>query len=361
MDTVYGLFLVCFLVLSHEFGHYLAAKLFNVHVLIFSFGFGPKLFTYSHKNTEYSIGAIPIGGYVEFLENPLENPITDNAFKNKNFSFSELCFWKKLFIVLAGPLANIIVSVFILLCININLDLQKGSIQKIGYVANGSIAFAIGLKSGDQIVSLEKRRYIEPSSIEILDILEDKDPKKIKKIKIKRSENLKDFNSIPIEESFLRLIRNAVLSGNIGLVPQIFPEFSIFNFNFLTIFKQTLLEVYELAISTVSSILELFYLGNFIGQISGPLIMIDDASRLIFYGAKNYFINMAFLGINLAMLNLLPLPTFDGGRVILIIIETFFQKSLQKILLKSVKIIGVGIFIFLIITATINDIKRILN
>ncbi|MCP3928632.1 MAG: site-2 protease family protein, partial [Bacteroidetes bacterium] len=112
MNTIFSFILVLgLLIFVHELGHFLFAKLFKVRVLKFSLGFGPKVFGKVYGETEYLLSAFPLGGYVKmFGENPDEQDISD---ADKDASFAHKAVWKRFFIIVAGPLFNLLFAVFL--------------------------------------------------------------------------------------------------------------------------------------------------------------------------------------------------------------------------------------------------------
>jgi len=151
MNLIYAIILFGFLIFIHEIGHFLAAKLSGVRVLKFSIGFGPKVIGKRIGETEYLISPIPFGGYVKMYGEEVGDEIID-----EKRSFKHQPVYKKIFIVLAGPLFNIFSAVFLFWIIFvIGVPVLK---PIIGEVMEGSPAYKAGLKSGDTIVEIEGQK-----------------------------------------------------------------------------------------------------------------------------------------------------------------------------------------------------------
>ena len=124
IQSIIGFFIaIGILVTFHEYGHFITARLFNVTVLNFSIGFGKSIYKYQPRssNTEYSIGLIPLGGYVKMLESDeLEKIDKKNKFFDKKFCFDKQKVWKRFLIVAAGPIFNLILAFLFFIFVHMN-------------------------------------------------------------------------------------------------------------------------------------------------------------------------------------------------------------------------------------------------
>ncbi len=137
------------LIFVHELGHFLVAKYFGVRVEIFSMGFGKKIFSYKHGDTNYCLSIIPLGGYVKMYG---DDPNADIPEENKQFSFLHKPLFQRFAVVLAGPLMNLFFAVFIFCFIVAFGEEVAGPV--LGDVATDSTAYKSGLRSGDKILSI---------------------------------------------------------------------------------------------------------------------------------------------------------------------------------------------------------------
>ena len=157
MTTIFSFILVLgLLIFVHEFGHFIFAKLFGVRVLKFSLGFGPRVVGKVIGETEYVISAFPLGGFVKmFGENPDEQQIEGD---DKNRSFAHKPVWQRFFVVLAGPLFNLIFSVvlFFLVFSFVGIPTAVDTTQ-IGQVNENSPAAIAGMQKGDVILSIDDK------------------------------------------------------------------------------------------------------------------------------------------------------------------------------------------------------------
>ncbi len=146
MQILAGLILLGVLIVFHELGHFLFAKLLGVRVLVFSVGFGPKLFGFNYKGTEYRLSAIPLGGYIRMFGESLEEELTE---EEKKMSFMHQPIWRKSLIAVAGPLFNFILPVF--LFFGLLIGSEKVFAPKVGTLLPDSPADKAGMLVGDVV------------------------------------------------------------------------------------------------------------------------------------------------------------------------------------------------------------------
>ncbi|MCM2351776.1 MAG: RIP metalloprotease RseP [Bacteriovoracaceae bacterium] len=145
------------LIFFHELGHFFFARLFGVRVEVFSIGFGPKIFKYLHKGTEYAISIIPLGGYVKmFGDDPFsEVPLSD---EEKKVAFNHKSKFARFWIVFGGPLANLILAYF--LYVGLLAGGEKVPETKVGVVTEKSVLYQKGLKTGDVLVGINDEKVL---------------------------------------------------------------------------------------------------------------------------------------------------------------------------------------------------------
>ena len=136
------------LVFFHELGHFLFARFFGVRVEVFSIGFGPKIFKFKRGDTEYAVSLIPLGGYVKMYgDDPLNRDQIPASERKNSFTFKGK--WARFWIVMGGPLANLIMAYFIFL--SLLLTGEKMPELKVGVLPQTSQFYSLGIRSGDII------------------------------------------------------------------------------------------------------------------------------------------------------------------------------------------------------------------
>ena len=434
------LFTISLVVVIHEFGHYVMAKLFKVSVEKFSIGFGKALYKKQIGLTEFSLRLIPLGGFVKFYE--------DSKFKGLNL-FENISVLKRSIIVLAGPLINFIFA-FILL-IFLNQGDQYKILPKITAVEPESIASQVGFKENDIIISINDKKIksltdhskaliefantdlsylLLRNNKEILITVNNKDRLDLKRNKAnkKNINGLYFFpsgrNSLLINEvivdspayiadirkndrivsvndnliynasDFVDAIRNKVnteitiklLRNNEPVSIQVTPRQNSDSVKptgvIGVMIKPELINkkiyVYSFKFNTLESISKSFYdvisgikivfksfihivTGNIDWRLlSGPIAIAELSSDTISIGLISYLSFLVFLNINIGFLNLLPIPTLDGGQLIFYMIEGVLGKPLNREKMIISQRLGV-IILFLVFTlAVYNDVFNFL-
>lgn len=166
------------LIFFHELGHFFFARFFGVRVEVFSIGFGPKIFKYLHKGTEYAISIVPLGGYVKmFGDDPFsEVPLTE---EEKKVAFNHKSKWARFWIVFGGPLANLILAYF--LYVGLLAGGEKVPETKVGVVTEKSALYQKGLKTGDVLVGINDEKVLSFDDFNIKGSV-------VEKITVKRKE-----------------------------------------------------------------------------------------------------------------------------------------------------------------------------
>lgn len=181
------------LIFFHELGHFFFARLFGVRVEVFSIGFGPKIFKYVRKGTEYAISAIPLGGYVKmFGDDPFsETPLSE---EEKKVAFNHKSKWARFWIVFGGPLANMILAYF--LYVGLLAGGEKVPETKIGVITEKSVFHDIGLRSGDVLIGINDEKIMSFDDLNIRG-------SKVETITVRRGEETVALNSNLELEKFI--------------------------------------------------------------------------------------------------------------------------------------------------------------
>lgn len=188
------------LIFFHELGHFFFARLFGVRVEVFSIGFGPKIFKYLHKGTEYAVSIIPLGGYVKmFGDDPFsETPLTE---EEKKVAFNHKSKWARFCIVFGGPLANLLLAYF--LYVGLLAGGEKVPETKVGVVTEKSALYQKGLKTGDVLVGINDEKVLSFDDFNIRG-------SRVEKVTVRRNEEKLD---LPIDmdlEPFINEFVNIV-------------------------------------------------------------------------------------------------------------------------------------------------------
>ena len=333
------------IILVHEFGHFIFAKWAGVYVYEFSIGMGPKLFGKKDKKgeTEYCIRAIPLGGFVrlagEEVDND-ENVNKDRKLYNKNFI-------QRFLIMFAGAMNNFILC-FVLLLISAFIYGSVSLKPVVSSVSEDYPAYEAGVKEGDTILEIngdkvsswnEVQLLIQTTKGEELDLVVEGTDRKERELTLtpEKVEN---------EDGTISYVIGVGMGGKIekGFVPSVKYAF------------ETTGSLFKLMIVTVK---ELFTGGVAVKELSGPVGIYTLVGEQAKQGLENILYLTAFLSINVGVINLIPLPAFDGGRILFLIIEKIIRKPVPTRVENVIHNIGFFLLLALMLYVTFNDILRL--
>ncbi|MBL0848707.1 MAG: RIP metalloprotease [Candidatus Liberibacter ctenarytainae] len=327
---------LCVVVFIHEFGHYIVARCCGVKVLSFAIGLGPEIIGLtSRAGVRWKISLIPLGGYVLFLED-----------KKDLRSFKSAAPWKRFLIVSAGPLANGILAVFLLVfCYSQSITPRVRTIIS-GVISGGASADA-GVKHGDYIVSID----------DIVSYKRESDSKKITHLVKRGQEGGSDLKVIPRIQGVVDQLR---IQGQITL-SKIAPDYINLQWQWhhRTVAEALSKSLYELGIITQKTLSAFYNLlsGNIkYDQMSGPIGIARIAKKVADQGFGPYIKFIAILSWSIGLINLMPIPILDGGNLVLILLEMIRRKPLEVSAERIVAAIGVFIILTLFVVAMRNDI-----
>ncbi len=317
MSIVFAILIFSFLIFIHEFGHFIAAKIFGVQVNEFSMFMGPAIFKKKKGDTLYSIRCIPIGGYCA-MEG--EDEDTDNP-----RSFQKATWWKRLIILSAGSFMNLIAG--IVLMVLVFMPVKEATVPVIeSFEEYCTIDGENGFQVGDEIIEVDGERIYVYPDLNMLLTLNEGDTHDIV---IKRNGTTVVFNDFYME-------KHAVQddAGN---------EQYLYGMNFhrrQMSFTMRVKYAWNNCINTVRVVrlsLQMLLTGKAgLQDMSGPvgIVQIMSETTAAAATALDAIINMlyfgAFLAINLAVMNMLPIPALDGGRVVALLLTTSIEAITRK-------------------------------
>ena len=332
-----AIFLFLILIIIHEFGHFIAAKLLGVRVNEFAVGFGPKLFSKKWGETNYAFNLIPLGGYCA-MEGEDEDSTDSKAFCNK-------AAWRRFLIVVMGAVFNLLLGVIIVAIILAPTD--RFATTTIAEFSENAVSVQSGLKENDKILKVDGRRIFTTYDLSYaftnvndgkVDIQVLRDGKKTELSDVKfASETMEgidfltvDFKVYGQEKTFGTYIENTVKTS-VSYCVVIWRSF----------------------IDLIS--------GKYgISAVSGPVgvtVVIADAAR---QSLRNLLPLMAFISINLGIFNLLPIPALDGGRLLFILLEMIFRKPVPQKYESVVHTVGFILLIGFMVLIVAKDILSLI-
>lgn len=335
------------LVFVHEAGHFLIAKCMKLPVRTFSIGIGPKLFSFKWNETDICFSLLPFGGYVQLLE---EDGATD----------VDTTSWRYLLLYSGGIIANIILAIIILsgLYIDQSRIITKELVQSPLLIASTrkiSTDRDASLQSGDMIYSLDNLKFPGNTIQSLVEYIKDK-PGKTVSLLIKRNGVYKKINII---------LRNELGNGKLDVI------FADENFRYhrrkiqindvMIGCKLALQHSIELVISILSGLWQIFTGKANIRSIGGPIAIIHISSIVVKRGLVELLNFISVMSIQLAILNVLPIPILDGGRIAILLFEKLCKRSISNNTKNRLFILGFTLMICIAIIVTIFDIMRLLH
>lgn len=364
MNILIFLIILLVLVVSHEFGHFIVAKKSGIRVDEFSFGFPPKLFGIKKGETSYNFNALPFGGYVKiFGENPneesLSGPDSSRSFVNKPYRIQAA-------VLFAGVAMNFLVA-WLLLSIGFMSGLptsvanaKEGAIIKdqaltITSVVKDSPAQIAGLSSGDTVSHLSAGN----------DATDTPSPESVQYF-------IKRHSSDPITISYThnKELKTTTLTPKAGLInnmPGIGISMDVIGVMKFPIHKaiwQGLVSSWTLVDGTVRGFWALLYGGitghGNLSELTGPVGIVGVVGDAAKFGFVYLLSFTALISINLAVINLIPFPALDGGRLLFLLIEKIKGSRINPKIANSANLIGFGLLMVLMAVITYHDIVKLL-
>jgi regulator of sigma E protease len=335
------------LIVIHEFGHFLFAKLSGVGVLTFSVGFGPKLWVKKKGETEYALSAFPLGGYVKMVG---EDPDEEVQQSDIQRSFAHKGLLKRVAIVAAGPGFNLLLAVFLLMIVFIFYGVPVLSTH-VGGVESGSPADRAGIRKGDRIVAVNGRPV--PEWEELSKGIKESQGSPLD-LQIRRESQDVKITVQPMKREGRNIFGETKEEWMIGIGSQVSIEKGKPGLAIWKAIQQT----YDYARLTLVALYKML-----LGEVSprnlgGPILIAQMAGQQAQEGLGSFLGFVAILSINLGVLNLLPIPVLDGGHLLFFLVEALIGKPVAVRHREVAQQVGIFLLMLLMIYAFYNDIAR---
>jgi len=422
------LFVLGIIVLVHELGHYIAARLMKIRVEVFSFGFGKRLFGKKIGATDFRVSLVPVGGYVRMAgeeEYDPQNPRPDE-FMAKNRA-------QKIFTLLMGPVMNLLLALVLIVMVNMNgveIDSYKLEKPAIGYIEKDSPAEKAGLLPGDVLLAINGKKTPSWKEVEITIGTNPKESLQIDYLRNKtpQSTNLKVATSARYEIGYagfywqLPAVVNDVARGypawkaglktgdeitavnerqvsnyfaladvihrspgkaltlnykrdwqllTTRLTPVAENGIGIIGFNvkiattkthygFVAAIKNSFQEAGRLVFLTFDAFKKIIQRKISVKSLSGPIEIARVSQQMLASGFSNFFMLIAFISLQLVIVNLFPIPGLDGGHLLIFTIEAIIRHDLNQKLKSILIYAGFAFLISLMVFVILNDIAKTL-
>jgi len=326
---IIAILLFLLLIVSHEFGHFATAKLCGIKVNEFSVGMGPLIFHKTKGETEYSLRALPIGGFCR-----LEGEDGDSE---DSRAFSKAVWWKKIIILAAGAFMNIMLALIIMTA----LYTWAGSVSTtVGTVMDGKPAYEAGVLEGDTIIAVNGVET--PEWTDVVNSINQAGENVV--LTVKRGS---DTVEISIDTYVNDDGRNVV-----GIMPKL--QHSVVH-----AFKYSLSVTGDFMLSMRDFFVQLFTGKASSDDVVGVVGMVSMIGETAQVGIANVIFLMCIISLNLGIVNLLPLPALDGGRILFVIIRAIFRGKISDQAESYVHAAGMVLLMALMVFLVFNDTLRL--
>lgn len=334
MMIVYAILIFCLLIFVHEFGHFISAKAVGIRVNEFAIGMGPLLFHFTKGETEYSLRALPIGGYCK-MEGEDEDSPDPKAFNNKSF-------WAKALVVVAGSTMNVILAIVILSCVIFAVGTPTNVIKEL---TPNSPAVIAGMQPGDEILKIDNQKIekwqdittaISEGTGETVTMIVNRDGKEISITSgitiLKEENNRRVVGIVPKQE---KSVTNSIVLGAQG--------------------------TWNMGVGMIQTIGQLFTGKVALDALTGPVGIVSIVGDSVKLGFIYVAQLAALISLNLGIVNLLPFPALDGGRLVLLVIRKLTGKAISDETEGKIHLVGIVLLFSLMIYITFIDVGRIIS
>lgn len=346
---LFAVLLFGFLIAIHEFGHFITAKLSGVRVNEFAIGMGPQILKKKGKETEYSLRLFPVGGFcaMEGEDEESDDPR----------SFSKAAFWKRCLILIAGSGMNFLTGLIILVCFFSGEDSYVTS--TIDGFMEGNPAFEQGyLQEGDELLRIDGHMVLLNSDVSLL--LGRGNGETVDLV-IRRNGEKMRLEDVPLA------LREYEFEGETQLKYGLY--FRVKESNLLSNIGLALRSSLNFARMVWFSLQDLFSGAAGLKDLSGPVGIVNamsqvgQASATAWDAVLNLLYFGAFIAVNLAVMNLLPLPALDGGRLLFLLLNGLLSVTIRRQIPDKyesyVHFAGLVLLLLLMLVVGLNDIYKI--
>ncbi len=335
-----------FIIFIHEFGHFFTAKLSGIRVNEFAIGMGPLLFHFQKGETQYSLRAFPIGGMCAMEGEDAESP-DEHAFNNKPV-------WKRIIVVVAGAVMNILLGILLMMII---LAQQPAfSSTTISKFTENSATQAAGLQVGDTFTSIDG--YVIKGDRDLSFALATVKPSSVD-IQVRRNGKIMNFDNVKFNTK-------QVNGKNIlALDFYVLPIQKNFGTLIVKSFQDTVSTVRMVWFSLVGLVTGRFGFNDVAGPVGAASAIGEAASiglqQSFLAALNNILIMMMMITVNLGVVNLMPFPALDGGRLVFLIVEGIRRKPINPKYEGFVNAAGFCLLMGFMVLITFNDIIRLVT
>lgn len=347
-----ALLILSFIVTAHELGHYIAGRLCGIGIVEFAIGMGPKIVGWERKGIKYSLRAIPIGGFCAFVGEDDENP-APNAMNN-------MPVWKRIVTVASGPIMNFVLAY--VMCALLLANYVNVLMPRIADVVADMPAIEAGIEAGDVVIAVNGTEisYDEEGAELMRSFVVAADDSTVLTFTVQRGDEIIDIDLSP------KLVPMEYVDAETGetYFEDTYQIGIMFDSRTYT-FTEALAGSGSYMVSTTKLMLDslknLVFKGEGINEMSGPVGIISIVSQQVREGMYMILYLIFFISLNLGIMNLLPLPALDGGRLVFLAVEGITRKRIPPEKEGYVHALGLMLLLGLMLFVTYKDIVRLIT
>jgi regulator of sigma E protease len=350
MGILIALLVLSVLIFFHELGHFAAARFFGVQVDVFSIGFGKKIYSRMIGRTEWSISAIPLGGYVKMKGQDDTDP---TAVSYDDDSYNTKKPWQRIVILLAGPFANFLMAFFLYLAISY-MGVPK-LLPYVGEVSKDTPAYQAGVKKGDKIVQINgyNIEYWENIGKQI------NETQGNITLLVDRNRTLVTLQLTPKVIDDQNIFGEKITRRIIGISPM--AKWTTLHYGPLEGFAYAWEETKKSSLLIFQSVQKLLSGTVSTDKLGGIITIVDVTAEASAAGILALFFFTALISVNLGVLNLLPIPALDGGHIMFNLYEMLRGKAPSEAVMYYMTVTGWILLGGLMFLGLYNDINRLMG
>lgn len=338
-----SIFIFGLIILVHEFGHFITAKMSGVRVLEFALGMGPILFKWKRGDTVYALKLLPIGGSCT-----MQGEDEDDEDADEEGSFNKAPVGNRILIIVAGAIMNLLLG-FVVLIIMVSTQSDLIATRTIhSFEEDIAISNKTGLQEGDTILAINGRNMFVYDDI-VYELVRAKDYKA--DILVERDGEKVTLEDVAFPTYYDEQTDTEVMMRDFYVYGQ--------EKTFGSVLKESALETVSMARLIFVSLIDLITGRVPLNQLSGPVGIVGIINQATGIGFHMVLYILAVITINLGVVNLLPLPALDGGRLVFLLFEAITKKRLNPKYEGYIHAIGLILLLVLMLFVTFNDITAL--
>lgn len=344
LKIILALFIICFIIVAHEFGHFIIARANGIEVKEFFVGIGPTIWSKKKGDTLFSLKLIPFGGACVFMdEEDIDHP--------EQCSYLQASVFARIATVIAGPIFNFILAFVFSLFLIGSVGYTDTAIEE---VTVGSPAEAAGIMPGDEVVKINGSKVYFYGEVTFDTMYNKGEPMDL--VVKRNGENVKLTVVPEYNAEYGKMMMGITFAGK-----------NVKCTNPIQILKYGLVNVRYWIKITVKSLKQLLTGGISVNELSGPVgitqVVSDTVDAAAPSGLKTVILSLidllVLISANLGVMNLLPFPALDGGKLIFLIIEAVTKKPVNRNVEGAINFVGMALLMILMIFVLYNDVTRI--